>query len=76
MTDEAGVPIGEHLSLLCCPSCGANLELRAGALDCTSCRRHFDVSDGIPLLFAANEWASSEADVTDEVKAFYEEVVS
>ena len=34
--------------------------------------RRYPVVDGIPCLFAPNEWPEGKADVTDLVKAFYE----
>ncbi len=42
-------------------------------LACGGCGVSFPVSNGIPLLFAPNEWSGDRADVTDAVKAFYEE---
>ena len=35
--------------------------------------RRYPVVDGIPCLFAPNEWPQGRSDVTDMVKAFYEE---
>ena len=35
--------------------------------------RRYPVVDGIPCLFAPNEWPEGKSDVTDMVKAFYEE---
>ncbi len=35
--------------------------------------RRYPVVDGIPCLFAPNEWPEGESDVTDMVKSFYEE---
>jgi SAM-dependent methyltransferase len=35
--------------------------------------RRYPVVDGIPCLFAPNEWPEGKADVTDMVKAFYEQ---
>lgn len=35
--------------------------------------RRYPVVDGIPCLFAPNEWPDGKADVTDLVKSFYEE---
>jgi hypothetical protein len=34
--------------------------------------RRYPVVDGIPCLFAPNEWPAGRADVTDMVKSFYE----
>jgi SAM-dependent methyltransferase len=60
------------LSILCCPRCGADLALDAGGLACRPCRHVYPVEDGIPLLFAPNEWQDRD-DVTDDIRAFYEE---
>lgn len=35
--------------------------------------RRYPVVEGIPCLFAPNEWPKDRSDVTDTVKAFYEE---
>ena len=35
--------------------------------------RRYPVADGIPCLFAPNEWPQGQSDVTDMVKAFYEQ---
>jgi SAM-dependent methyltransferase len=35
--------------------------------------RRYPVIDGIPCLFAPNEWPEGKSDVTEMVKAFYEE---
>ena len=35
--------------------------------------RRYPVIDGIPCLFAPNEWPDGRSDVTDMVKSFYEE---
>ena len=62
-----------HLELLRCPACAADLRLADEALTCTGCARSFPISDGIPRLFWPNEWDSQREDVTEIVKAFYEE---
>ena len=36
-------------------------------------QRRYPVVDGIPCLFAPNEWPEGKSDVTDMVKSFYEE---
>jgi SAM-dependent methyltransferase len=36
-------------------------------------RRRYPVVDGIPCLFAPNEWPQDKSDVTDMVKDFYED---
>src|SRR5262245_34768420 len=69
----AGAESDEILSLLCCPRCGADLVRAAAGLGCSGCAHHFEVTDGIPMLFWPNEWTPSAHDVTEIVKGFYEE---
>jgi SAM-dependent methyltransferase len=64
--------LSRHLEYLCCPCCRADLELEDQSLRCTRCGHRFDVAGSIPLLFWANEWRESDADVTNEVRGFYE----
>ena len=55
------------------PCCQAELRLAREAFTCTRCARAFPVADGIPQLFWPHEAFESDADVTEMVKAFYEE---
>jgi SAM-dependent methyltransferase len=65
--------VAQNLSLLACPACQGALELDgAPTLVCRRCRRAFALDGGIPRLFWPTE-ASGTRDVTDIVKAFYEE---
>jgi SAM-dependent methyltransferase len=43
------------------------------ALKSSDGQRRYPVVDGIPCLFAPNEWPQGKSDVTDLVKSFYEE---
>ena len=36
-------------------------------------RQAYPSQDGIPSLFTPNEWSDAKEDVTQEIKAFYEE---
>jgi SAM-dependent methyltransferase len=65
--------IGEHLELLHCPKCEADLAVSGAYLRCVGCEEVFAIEDGIPMLFWPNEWEASREDVTETVKAFYEE---
>lgn len=40
---------------------------------CTGCSHRFPVDGGIPLLYWPTEWDPAKPDVTDDVRAFYEE---
>lgn len=67
-------PLEPHLSLLRCPRCLAGgLELRGDALACASCGQTYGAEGGLPRLFWPNDWKAEQRDVTDTVKAFYEE---
>jgi len=64
----------EHLSILACPACGAELEPAPREIGCSQCRARYPIGDeGIPLLFCPNEGWTDRRDVTDMVKSFYEE---
>lgn len=63
----------EHAALFACPGCGGALDVAAGAFNCRGCGHVFPVDDEIPQLFWANDWAPGKRDVTDVVRAFYEE---
>jgi SAM-dependent methyltransferase len=65
--------LAKHRSILCCPRCGGELAAAGESIACTGCEAPFPVEHGIPLLFAPNEWNAESKDVTDEVRAFYEE---
>ncbi len=55
------------------PCCGSELEPRGDAMTCSSCRRAFRVTDDIPELFWPHEGIHDPRDVTEIVRAFYEE---
>ena len=65
--------ITKNLSVLACPACGASLDASPqSGLRCQGCRRAFQIADGIPRLFWPTESPGAK-DVTDIVKAFYED---
>jgi len=56
-----------------CPACaGAVTENDQGIL-CRTCGRVYPVEHGLPLMFCPNDWETSKTDVTETIKAFYEE---
>ncbi len=55
------------------PCCGAALHGRNGKLECAACHHGFELADGIPQLFWPHEEIDDATDVTEMVKAFYEE---
>lgn len=40
----------ELLSILACPACHGDLELKDGKICCKSCRRRYPIRDGIPIM--------------------------
>ena len=59
---------------LCCPcGCGGSLGDVGTSLVSAACGRRFPVTDGIPQLFWPHDSARDPGDVTERVKAFYEE---
>ncbi len=57
----------------CSPCCRADLAPHDGHYVCGQCRHAFPVEDGIPLLFWPHDGLTDPADVTEKVKAFYEQ---
>ena len=66
--------LAETQGLLRCPACAGTLEMSGDScgMHCRACQRPFPCEEGIPLLFWPTE-LEAEQDVTDVVKAFYEE---
>jgi len=72
--EALGDPSAVMGPLWCCPTGdGGSLEVVDGGVVCRSCRRRFAVEDGIPQLFWPHDAPADAGDVTDVVKAFYEE---
>ncbi len=40
----------ELLSILACPACKEDVELRDGKIVCTKCGRKYPIKNGIPIL--------------------------
>ena len=56
------------------PCCGADLHHRTETrTTCSRCGRQFAIEDGIPQMFAPHDGFGAGRDVTEAVKAFYEE---
>jgi SAM-dependent methyltransferase len=72
MNEETN-PLSEHAELFQCPRCSSDLDLRPDALICSGCGHRFEIAEGIPRLFCPNDWSESQPDVTESMKAFYEE---
>jgi SAM-dependent methyltransferase/uncharacterized protein YbaR (Trm112 family) len=56
-----------------CPSCSGELAVGDQSVVCRTCSARFPVDAGIPQLFWPHETVVDPSDVTDKVKAFYEE---
>jgi SAM-dependent methyltransferase len=72
-TDETRAFLEEHLEIFCCPRCHADLALGESSLACARCGIDYSETGDIPQLFAPNQWDPAKKDVTDEIRAFYEE---
>jgi SAM-dependent methyltransferase len=61
-------------NILSCPRCRAQIHFRPAVIACEQCGATYPISEeGIPLLFWPNEEWTDRKDVTDVVKAFYEQ---
>ena len=64
----------KHGTILACPACGHGLDVTAAStIACPGCARRFANEDGVPLLFWPHDAHGDPGDVTETVKAFYEE---
>jgi SAM-dependent methyltransferase len=61
------------IDLLACPYCRSGVGYDGETVRCQSCGKSFNVDSGIPQLFAPHDPEHQKGDVTDIVKAFYEE---
>ena len=56
-----------------CPKCKSSLIKSSSNLECISCHQQYQIEEGIVQLFVPNDWETEKADVTFDMKAFYEE---
>jgi SAM-dependent methyltransferase len=73
MSEDELSYLTEHIDLFQCPKCGEGLGVAGAKIRCLGCDETFPVIDGIPMLFWPSEFGETQDDVTDIVKAFYEE---
>lgn len=59
--------------ILSSPCCGADLARRDATWTCEACGHAFPAEDGIPRMYWPHETNAGRGDVTEAVKAFYEE---
>ena len=66
--------VQQHIDLFACPKCQGALRLSEDCrmIGCMACHHLFASDSGVPLLFWPNEWGLN-TDVTEAVRAFYEE---
>jgi len=65
--------IASNAGLFVCPVCGGELSVARGPIACSSCHRTFTSDGAIPQLFWQNDWPGDKPDVTETIRAFYEE---
>ncbi len=58
-------------SVWACPACGGDLKRNGSTASCAACSKSFKSEDGIWRMYHPHE--KTDADVTDQVKQFYEE---
>jgi SAM-dependent methyltransferase len=63
----------KHQDILCCPRCAGDLVVEANGFRCRACGFAYAAQDDIPSLFAPNQWEDQKEDVSEKIKAFYEE---
>jgi SAM-dependent methyltransferase len=61
------------IDAMACPYCGGDLRYDGERIHCQGCEKSFNVDSGVPQLFAPHDPAQQKGDVTQIVKAFYEE---
>jgi SAM-dependent methyltransferase len=67
-----GSLFSRYSEVLACPLCQGSLDIRDARLACAGCGKTYETDGSIPLLFASHD-PGQQGDVTDVVKAFYEE---
>jgi SAM-dependent methyltransferase len=73
VTARRPAPGGLPLDLMHSPCHGQELTADGDAASCSACGRRFTADDGIGQMFWPHEGIEAPGDVTERVKAFYEE---
>jgi len=63
----------KNLEIFCCPRCRGSFQADRETLICQACGAVYLSDGGIPLLFHPHQAKDQSRDVTDVVKAFYEQ---
>lgn len=58
--------------IMCCPRCEGEILIRDNSIECSKCGQKYPIERQIPLMFWPNEWSREKNDVTEAVRAFYE----
>lgn len=61
----------DNLDVFACPQCRGGIIVQSDSVACSGCGATFKSEEGIPLMFAPNEWDGKE-DATQAIKVFYE----
>ncbi len=56
----------DFFGMLCCPHCLNELEKKREALFCVSCRKNYEIINGIPVFFRANNAENQDSSVNHE----------
>ncbi|MDH3691942.1 MAG: class I SAM-dependent methyltransferase [Gammaproteobacteria bacterium] len=78
MAYPSPIPLAEDTQqslagIMVCPNCGNQLSSNSDLFTCKTCDHTFEISENIPRMFVPNNFEFSRKDVTEDIKAFYEE---
>ncbi len=59
--------------IMLCPACAGKLSLEQGNFECEKCNQCFPVTQRIPRVFLPTVPVAAGKDVTEDIKAFYED---
>ncbi len=74
-TDMVTIPdlIVRRSEMFLCPACAASVDISSTSVNCRGCGKAFSSQGGVPLLFWEGDSDRPRSEVTERVKAFYEE---
>jgi SAM-dependent methyltransferase len=65
--------LAAHAEILCCPGCGADVTIHESGLACGGCDGWFSLEEEIPRLYWPEDRLPGQNDLTEQIRAFYEE---
>ena len=65
--------LSKNRDILICPACHGELHIRGSTVQCSACLHEYPQEEDIPHLFWPHEGGDVTTNVTDKIKAFYEE---